>query len=266
MRRGFSGDVAGYYARYRRGYPAPVVAALVQAFGLTAADVVVDLGCGSGQLTLPVAARVRAVLGVDPEPDMLEHAAGAARDLAVGNVSWVLGTDGDLPAVEALLGRGGLAGLTVATAIHWMDHAALFAAARPLFRPGGGVAVVTNGTPLWLQDTDWSRALRACLRDWTGRDVGWPCGTDAESRRGYRDAMAAAGYRTGEATVTYTATMDLDQLIGAVFSAMSAEQLPDPDGRRVFGARVRDALAPHTRFTERVTVVVQTGIARGGNG
>ena len=259
MGRGFSGEVAGFYARYRRGYPEPVVDALVAALGLTAADVVVDLGCGTGQLTLPVAARVRAVLGVDPEPDMLAHAAGAARERSVGNVSWMLGTDGDLPAVGALVGPAGLAGLTVATAIHWMDHAALFAAARPLFRPGGGVAVVTNGTPLWLQDTDWSRALRACLREWTGRDVGWACGTDAESRRGYRDAMAAAGYRTAEAAVTYPATMDLDQLVGAVFSAMSAEQLPDPAGRREFGDRVRGALAPHTRFTEQVTVVVQTG-------
>jgi hypothetical protein len=177
----------------------------------------------------------------------------------VGNVSWVLGTDADLPAVEALLGRGGLAGLTAATAIHWMDHAALFAAARPLFRPGGGVAIVTNGTPLWLQDTDWSRALRGCLREWTGRECACACGTDAESRRGYREAMAAAGYRTAEATVTYTAPVDLDHLVGGVFSAMSAEQLPDPDGRREFAARVRSALAPHTRFTERVTVVVQTG-------
>jgi SAM-dependent methyltransferase len=259
MRRGFSGDVAGYYARYRRGYPEAVVDALMSALALTRDDVVVDLGCGTGQLTLPVAARVRAVLGVDPEPDMLALAAEAARDRAVGNVSWVLGADTDLPALGALLGRGRLAGLTVATAIHWMDHAALFAAVRPLLRRGGGVAVVTNGTPLWLHDNDWSRALRDCLREWTGRDCGWACGTDEPARRGYRAALAAAGYRTGEASVTYTATMGLDELAGAVFSAMSAEQLPDPAGRQVFAERVRDALAPHTRFTEEITVVVQTG-------
>lgn len=32
--RGFSGEVAEYYARYRRGYPRPVLEALVAAFGL----------------------------------------------------------------------------------------------------------------------------------------------------------------------------------------------------------------------------------------
>jgi hypothetical protein len=39
-----------------------------------------------------------------------------------------------------------------------MDHAAVFRSAASLVRAGGGVSVVTNGTPLWLQDTGWSRA------------------------------------------------------------------------------------------------------------
>ncbi len=71
MRASFSGAVATYYARHRRGYPPEVLDALVDAFGLGAADTVVDLGCGTGQLSLPLAARVGSIVGVDPEPDML---------------------------------------------------------------------------------------------------------------------------------------------------------------------------------------------------
>ena len=119
-----------------------------------------DLGCGTGQLALPMAARVRAVLGVDPEPDMLMRARRAAGDAGVTNVSWMIGADTDMPAVCALLGSGAVGAVTVGQALHWMDHPALFSAARPLLRPGGGIAVVTNGIPLWLQDTDWSRAIR----------------------------------------------------------------------------------------------------------
>lgn len=40
---------------------------------------VVDLGCGTGQLALPMAGRVHAVVGVDPEPDILRRAHQAAR-------------------------------------------------------------------------------------------------------------------------------------------------------------------------------------------
>src|SRR5215211_2881199 len=89
--RGFSGEVAGYYARFRRGYPPPVLDALQAAFRLGPADVVVDVGCGTGQLTVPLAGRVRAAVGIDPEPDMLAHARTAAREGGVRTASWMLG-------------------------------------------------------------------------------------------------------------------------------------------------------------------------------
>ncbi|WP_407562886.1 methyltransferase domain-containing protein [Streptomyces sp. 184] len=75
---GFSGDVAEYYAQYRPGYPPEVVDVLQAAFALTAEDAVLDLGCGTGQLAVPVASRVGSVIGMDPEPDMLRFARRAA--------------------------------------------------------------------------------------------------------------------------------------------------------------------------------------------
>ena len=157
MKRDFGGDAAGYYHRYRHGYPSSVIEALAAAFKLTGQDVVVDLGCGTGQLTLPMARHVRAVIGADVEPDMLEHAQQAALDAGVRNVMWMLGGDLDIPALRRLLGDRSVAAVTIAHALQWMNHQDLFRAVVPLLRGGGGIAVVTNGTPLWLQDTDWSR-------------------------------------------------------------------------------------------------------------
>ncbi len=104
MDLGFSGEVADFYHQYRRGYPSAVIDTLVDTFGLTSDDIAVDLGCGTGQLTLPIATRVRAVAGVDPEPDMLVRARRAAAEQGIGNVSWLLGADTDIPALAALLG------------------------------------------------------------------------------------------------------------------------------------------------------------------
>ena len=261
--RGFSGEVADYYARFRRGYPPLVVDALTEAFSLDRTDLAIDLGCGTGQLTLPLAGRVGSVIGVDPEPDMLRLAAAAARKEDVRSVAWMLGFDSDLPVLADLLGPGSVAAVTAATAIHWMDHVALFAAARRLLRRGGGVAVITNGTPLWLQDDDWSRRLRRVLREWTGGDVGWACGTDEVARATYRDAMSAAGYATSEARVEYDAELDIEEIIGSLLSAMSADSVADPARRARFADRVRAALAPDTRFEEHVAVVVQMGTVRG---
>lgn len=45
----------------------------MDAFELTTDDTVIDLGCGTGQLALPIAERARAVVGVNPEPDRLSN-------------------------------------------------------------------------------------------------------------------------------------------------------------------------------------------------
>jgi SAM-dependent methyltransferase len=177
MGLGFGGEVAKYYAKYRRGYPSAVVDSIAATFGLTADDVVIDLGCGTGQLTFPLAERVRSAVGIDPEPDMLELARLTAEAQSVDNIFWLLGADRDLPNLTSLLGRGTVGAVTTAVAIHWMNREALFAAALPLLRPGGGIAVVTNGAPLWLQDTDWSRIVRARLEQWLGRSLTSSCQT-----------------------------------------------------------------------------------------
>jgi SAM-dependent methyltransferase len=168
VKRDFGGEAAGYYHRFRHGYPGAVIDALVGAFKLTGQDVTVDLGCGTGQLTLPMARHTRAVIGVDVEPDMLVHARQAARDADVRNVMWMLGADTDIPALRYLLGDRSVGAVTIAQALHWMNHQDLFRAVVPLVRPGGGIAVITNGTPLWLHETDWSRALREILEKWLG--------------------------------------------------------------------------------------------------
>jgi SAM-dependent methyltransferase len=258
MKRDFGGEAAGYYHRYRHGYPNAVIDALVGAFKLTGQDVSVDLGCGTGQLTVPMAGRVRAVIGVDVEPAMLENAQQAARDADVGNVMWMLGADSDIPALRRLLGDRSVGAVTIAQALHWMNHQDLFRAAVPLLRPGGGIAVVTNGTPLWLQETDWSRALRDFLEHWLGTMLTDACGTDEQSQRRYREDLAAAGFDVVTTAVDYVASLDMDQLVGGVYSAMGS-RIPGASQRPAFAEQVREAVAPQDRFSERVHVTILVG-------
>ncbi|UOZ10600.1 class I SAM-dependent methyltransferase [Amycolatopsis sp. WQ 127309] len=253
----FGGEVSEYYQRFRRGYPPEVADALVSACGLTRNDVVLDLGCGTGQLTRALAPRTGAVLGMDPEPDML---AEARRATAEPNVSWLLGADTDLGALTAVLGPGRLGAVTVAQALHWMDHERLFVAARPLLRAGGGVVVVTNGEPLWLQDAAWSAALRQVLSDQLGVPLHRTCGTDTASQERYRDALSTAGYAVDLRVVDYSATLTVEEIVGGVFSAMSPEQLPPPASRPGFADRVRRAVEPHGPVVERVQVRILTGV------
>lgn len=55
---------------------------------------VLDLGCGTGILTVTFAREGRTVVGIDPSPHMLDY---ARRRSGASDVEWVLGNSGDIP-------------------------------------------------------------------------------------------------------------------------------------------------------------------------
>lgn len=263
MTVGFRGDVAEYYARYRRGYPTRTIDALQSLFALTGQDVVLDIGCGTGQLAVPFAGRVRAVVGLDPAPDMLRLARVSAAEHEVRNATWVLGDDTDVPALRPLLGDGGLGAAVIGQAVHWMRYEDLFRGLRTMVRPEGGVAVLANGTPLWLQDNPWSRALREFLERYFGQRLENTCGTGERDRRHYARALRAAGFdEVRELTTEYEDRLTVEQLVGSLYSAIPADDLPAPADRPAFAEQVRAALPDDTHFTEHVTVAMV--VARAG--
>lgn len=259
MSLGFNGDVVDFYQRFRRGYPTPVVDALAAALHLDNADVVLDLGCGTGQLTLPIAERVRAVIGMDPELDMLDRARDVARERQTANVAWVLGSDTDVPAVGAALGPGSLGAVTIGQALHWMNPDTLFTSLVPYLRPGGAVAVVTNGSPAWLHDSTWSRALRTFLQQWLGKPMTHACGTDTASQQRYATSLREAGLMVSEESLEYVDPIDFEHLLGGLYSAFSSDQLPAPEDRADFADQVRAALPPAETYDEPVRVKMLIG-------
>jgi trans-aconitate methyltransferase len=256
----FSGTTAAYYARYRRGYPEEIVSEVVDRLHLGPDDTVIDLGCGTGLLTVPVAQRVRVAIGVDPEPDMLAEARRSIDGADRWRIIWVLGSDDDIPALGNLLGEGAVGAVTVGQALHFMDHEALFRRARHLLRPGGGVAVISNGVPLWQQDNDWSRALRDALESWLHTSATSTCGTSETDRVRYRNALRHAGYEVQEAVYEYEADLTFEEIIGGLLSAMSARDVAEGQ-RDAFTQHVRQALPDEPSFTELVPVTALIGVA-----
>lgn len=262
MSAGFSGEVAGFYSKYRRGYGAEVIDWLAATFGLDGGGVVLDLGCGTGQLTIPLAARARAVIGMDPEPDMLARARDTAAGLGRANIGWLLGSDRDVPAVAGLVGERVLAAITMGNSIHLMDHERLFGEARALLRPGGGIAVLANGTPLWQQGGAASDALRGWLERWFGVTLTSGCGTDHGSRERYAAALEAAAYREVRETVLadFEDVLDVERVVGGLYSAIPVDRLPSQERRPAFEEGIREALGDGS-FRERVRVAALTAFA-----
>src|SRR5262249_22995031 len=60
-------------------------------------DIVLDVACGTGRLTLPLAATARHVTGFDITPAMVDIARKAQADAGVTNIDWQIGNVHALP-------------------------------------------------------------------------------------------------------------------------------------------------------------------------
>ena len=264
MRGVFAVQNAEAYRRFRRDVPAAVLDALVTRLGLGPEDRAIDLGTGTGQVAVGLAARLAGVLALDPEPDMLLQLRRRAQEEHVINLVCGLAADQDLPALIRATGEARWGLLTVANALHWMDGAAVFAAAGRLLRPGGGIAVITHGRPLWLGERDWTRALGTYLKNWFGPVTG-TCGADQQTLQERRRLLAQAGFAQVDVLeLHFEEPLDVDYLLGHLYSTLPPDRIAT-DRRGEFEAGVRATLRPYnegrpgTGLVEDVPVDVLVG-------
>ena len=129
--------IAGLYDAARPGYPASAIDELVERCGIDRTAAVLEVGCGTGQLTrslAPLGFRIRAL-----EPGTA--LAGRARAVLAGFPNVELATSTFEDAEE----RPSCYDLVVsATAFHWIDPSISFAKAARLLRPAGHLALLTN--------------------------------------------------------------------------------------------------------------------------
>jgi 23S rRNA (uracil1939-C5)-methyltransferase len=76
------------FIQVNREVNASMVAAAVEMLAPTAGDTVLDLFCGLGNFTLPLARRARRVVGVEGDPALLQRARANAARNGAANVEW----------------------------------------------------------------------------------------------------------------------------------------------------------------------------------
>jgi SAM-dependent methyltransferase len=125
------------YARARPGYPEALFDDLVDLARLEPGARVLEIGCGTGQATLPLARRGFRIVAVELGASL---AAVARRQLAafpLVDVNVAAFEDWPLPAEPFDL-------LLAATAFHWIDPQLRISKTAAALRPGGSLAVITT--------------------------------------------------------------------------------------------------------------------------
>ncbi len=136
LRSTFDGT-ASLYDEVRPGYPERLFDDVASLSGIPEGGRILEVGCGTGQATLPLARRGYGILCVELGKSL---AARARRNLAAYSRVEVLTADFE----EDPLPKGAFDLLVSATAFHWLDPAVAYPKAARSLRSGGAIALFWN--------------------------------------------------------------------------------------------------------------------------
>jgi ubiquinone/menaquinone biosynthesis C-methylase UbiE len=129
--------VAQLYDATRPGYPAEIVEFLVATSGLGRGSSVLEVGCGTGQLTSDLAHDEFDLTAIDIGPAMIAAARHRLHDTAI---SFQACSFEDFEAADSSFDL-----IVSATAFHWIDPEVRFSKSARLLRPGGWLALLSVG-------------------------------------------------------------------------------------------------------------------------
>ncbi|HSU36580.1 MAG TPA: methyltransferase domain-containing protein [Propionibacteriaceae bacterium] len=138
---------ARFYADGRVAYPVSLATALTDELGLDGTGRLLDVGCGPGSLTLLLADRFAAAVGIDADPDMIEEARERARRAGVGNIDWATMRGEELPGA-----LGTFEVVSFAQSFHWMQRELVARAVRSMLVPEGACVHVHATTHQGVDD------------------------------------------------------------------------------------------------------------------
>ena len=129
-------EIADEYDRHRPAYPDELIDQACRVAGIGSGDPVLEVGCGSGQLTRSLAARGLHVTALEPGASLIalarQHLDGA------GEVEFVNARFEDAP-----LPGGRFRAVFSASAFHWIDPEVSWQKAADVLVPGGTLALVS---------------------------------------------------------------------------------------------------------------------------
>jgi ubiquinone/menaquinone biosynthesis C-methylase UbiE len=250
-------SAVAYYARYRSGYPADRLDALAAAVGLDGSQVVLDIGCGTGQVAIPLAPHAGRVAAIDPVADMLTHGRDLAQAVGVQNISW---RHGDSSQLSALVEPG--ARLAVfAASFHWTDRAAVIAAMDDLLHQDGRIVVI-NDVLADSEQPEWDGAIGAIRSRYLGAQRRAGSGLYSSPGPSHREVLSNSAFSAvSSETWSWTRELTVAEVVGLQFSYSFSTPAQFGDRAEDFARDVRDAvlaLHPSGVVTEpfRVEVLV----------
>jgi SAM-dependent methyltransferase len=151
-------EIAGEYDRHRPAYPDALVDRACEVAAIGPGTPVLEIGCGTGQLTRSLLARGLRVTAVEPGDQLIARAREQLRGL--GNVRFVNARLEDAPLVSSTYRA-----VFCASAIHWVDPDVSWRTAADVLVDGGTLALASYFGLEDPRSASDQRALRGAMTE-----------------------------------------------------------------------------------------------------
>lgn len=196
----FSGR-ASYYARYRVPYPTELFAHIAEAFQLDGSGRLLDLGCGTGQVTIPLSRWFEETIGLDPSREMVAEAQAQTPQAGATRIRWV---QSPVEQISPALGEFPL--ITAGGPFHWMDREEVLRRADEILVPDGGIALLDNGGSVWSGSDDWQQAIVQVIQRWLRQERRAGSETSRRSSHAMRRALRVRPSRSSTGAIMSCST------------------------------------------------------------
>ncbi|MFL5926653.1 MAG: methyltransferase domain-containing protein [Gaiellaceae bacterium] len=246
------------YDRARPRYPDAVFDDLAELAGLLSGARVCEVGCGTGQASLPLAERGYRLTCVELGTQL---ATVAARKLGPFSNAEVVNADFETWRPET----GEFDAVVAFTSFHWLDPAVRYAKPVSLLRPGGALAVVAthhvlpaDGDPFFVSVQE---DYEAILPDDPKTAEGPPPQPDAIGDLAEEIAATDLFHNVGARRYVWDVTYTADEYID-VLSTYSGHRALDEERRRALFERIRRRIGARPGGRVRKTYLALLNVAR----
>lgn len=250
---------AVYYSKYRPIYPSSLIRFLVEKFSLNGEQNLLDLGCGTGQLTMRFSDWCNKIVGIDTEPEMIKEAKRLHQEVRIGQIHWF---NGNLEQYKAEHNEQ-FSLVTIAKAFHWMDRPKVLDELFNMVNDGGGIAIIDNYVPNQSL-TQWQERLNEIIEKWYGKDRRAGKAIYTHPVMSHEEVMSNSKFSVEiHHLPTYEITWTIESILGNLYSTSYGSKRFLGNNSELFELELREALLDISNsgeYKEKLTLSVKLGI------
>jgi ubiquinone/menaquinone biosynthesis C-methylase UbiE len=175
---------ADFYTQFRPPYLESLINSLLKETNIKNSDKLLDLACGPGRLSIPLAKYFSEVVAVDLEEEMIFAGRKIAGDLNIKNIQWMNGKAEEFTANPETFKL-----VTIGDAFHRLDQLTVLQNVFKALKKGGHLAII-GGSIFIHGDRDWQKLLNKILLKWYN-----PTGNNINYKEQFPNALKEFGFK-----------------------------------------------------------------------